>query len=440
MDTETVESGPATDNAGEIEANTDHEVSAEQPEIKSLDDALDAAFQSAGRGNDSEAADPASATRGDEATDIESPDDDAGKPSRERDEKGRFKAGDKRTSENAPSTEDSSDDTGSEAQTIRAKDHWSADQKAAFDALPTPEAKQAMLKLAGDLEAGFTRKSQEASEQIKTAQAIDGLFSDEEKQSIQRVGHTPVSLLGQLMEYQRMYMRDPAGYARYIVQSAGLDPSQVFAHPNLQADPQKVAQPGDADSDEWVDPDIQQLKQTQTELQKRTEQQFQALPDIVQQQIRQGIAEAREQEELGQIEEQISAARIMKDDSGNPRYPYFDRLEVSMADHLARHKQHYDAKYGKDVLAKIDAAYMRALAGDPEFGDEYVRTEAQRFAEEQAKASAEQQAQAQRQTSVDRAKRAAAPVRPASTAPDASRPTKGDLDSILADAIRQHSA
>ncbi len=71
-----------------------------------------------------------------------------------------------------------------ESTTLSAPKHWPEADKQAF-AKMTREGQEIALKLAKNLEGGFTRKSQELSDKAKFADSVRGLFDDQTRNQLQ---------------------------------------------------------------------------------------------------------------------------------------------------------------------------------------------------------------------------------------------------------------
>src|SRR5262245_3241718 len=174
-------------------------------------------------------------------------------------------AGDARNSEDAAKPAERSAEApdkaaapSGDAVTIEAPNHWPAERKQAFAALNAhPDIQKAMLGMAKDLEGGFTRKSQEISDQAKFGDSCRGLFQGHHRQQFAQFGLDEVGAIRYLMQLQDFATRDPARYVQWAMQSFGLTPEHLgfpSRQPNQQQQPsqQPAASTGDAQLDKLL--------------------------------------------------------------------------------------------------------------------------------------------------------------------------------------------
>lgn len=119
-------------------------------------------------------------------------------------------------------------DTQQKAESVDAPQHWSEADRTMFGTL-TKEAQDFLLRRHRDMEADYTRKTQENSTAIKLGKAALEVIDPEIQSSLQMAGVPQDQFLKNLVGYHKLSMQDPAGFVRAVVQSLGLDPAKVFA-------------------------------------------------------------------------------------------------------------------------------------------------------------------------------------------------------------------
>lgn len=256
--------------------------------------------------------------------------------------------------------------------------HWPDERKAVFDSLPTPEAKQAMLKLARDLEAGFTRKSQELSDQAKFAESIGGLFTQDERAELRSAGTHEAAAIDYLLKLNRWAGQDPVSYVKWAMQTFKVSPEAIVgSQPAAQAEKQEAA-PADSTSnldDLLADPRLKALEsefKPVKELVQKLHGQWQAQQERAAQ-----IEQQRRQAHTQSIVTAIDEFRSQVDESGQLKYPHFDRLKADMAALMQTRLAHMPD--GPEQLGK---AYEMALRADPELSQEWIKHETAKAVEE----------------------------------------------------------
>ncbi len=365
------DSGPEKDNASETPVV---ETAPQTEEQVTLDDALANALNASDQSDaDSEDAQPEEGDAPDEAPDQ---DDEEGDP------------------EDAGPDENAADDAepeeaedGEPEEALSAPDHWPADKREAFDGLPN-EAKQVLLDQSKALEAQFTRKNQEVSEQVRFAGDVRELAAPYEQQ-LQVQGMTTLDGIRQLVGLNDYYQRDPAGYIKYVAQAAGVD-LQTLAQ-----------NPADAE-DEFADPQMAALNQKVHSLQQNIVQQQQVAQTATTQQAQQAINQfASETDPQGQL-----------------LRPHFDKVKPRMG-----------ALMQSGAATSLEEAYDQAVWSDPTIREQITAAEQQKAA---------QAAKAQQQAALDKARRNKR--KPKGTTPPAtSQIQPKDLDSIISAAQAEHT-
>ncbi len=249
---------------------------------------------------------PGDAPKKEEAAPAETPE------SRARDEKGRFAPKDKveaKPSEGAaeaPAQPAEVTQPDPAPAPVEAPRNFTADIKAKFAALP-PEAQAIVNEVEKAREAEYTRRSQEIAEYRRTADPLVEAvrpFADYLSQIAPQVGQTPVGMISSILaaEYQLRTAPLPQRYQAFVqlAQQYGIDPA-AFAGGQVPAQPQPTQN--------YADP---RLHQQLAELQQwRVEQQ--------------------REKELQHSVQQIDAFSAEKDEAGQAKHPYFDRVRHVMA-------------------------------------------------------------------------------------------------------------
>lgn len=360
-------SGPELDNASEDEVVR----ASDNPDVGNMD--LDSALANALKGDQSkDESDDAEPGHGEASADADDQGDEGGEPD------------EAEPVENAADAESGEDGDGEPEEVLSAPDHWPADKREAFDGLPS-EAKSILLEQSKALEAQFTRKNQELSEQTRFADAVRREiepFSDDLKIS----GLDEVGAIRQLAGLHKMFKQDPVRYLQTVAHAAGIDLSRLTEQ---HAD------------HEYVDPQVAAVAQKVQTLEQQQRAAWQAQQHAVQQQAMSAI----------------EAFAGEKDESGKPLRPHFDKVKTRMGVLL-------ESGTAKDLAD----AYEQATWADPG-----IRTE---LTTAQQKAAAAEEAERRKQA-VEKAKRAGKTPKP--KAPPKVEAASKDLDSILDAAIEQYA-
>lgn len=306
------------------------------------------------------------------------------------------------------------DDESEEIKPLSAPKHWPEDDKKAF-ALMTREGQEIALKLARNLEGGFTRKSQELSDKARYADSVRGLIGDQRRAVLQSQGIDEMAYLKRLNDIYAMAEKDPVGYIKWAMQSMGVTPDKLGIS---QAPPQtSPSDPASATDDEiaklLADPKVTQL-----------EAQLKELKGIIDQE-QQSKTNARQAEIVNAtnaINGQIQSFRQALNEHGQLQYPHFDTVMAHMG---ALMDTDPDLAKMQDGPDKLKAAYEMAVWARPDLRQSLIEAEAQKkVVEEQKKRDA---ARAKKITSV---KPAAGVV--------SSKPKTNSLDDALSSAMSKH--
>lgn len=319
-------------------------------------------------------------------------------------------AGDKRRTEDAGSERSvagAKTEAPAEVPEFEPPQHWDDDLKKAFGALP-PEGKTAMRQLAKNLEGGFTRKSQELSDQARYAQAVRGLIDDQTRSQIAQSGLNEIQYIQYLHNLQQFAARDRVGYAKWVVQQFGLKPDDLGFSAPKPAD----MQPDDSLEALLSDPKVKQLEDRFSKWEAKWSEREKAEEQ----------ARTIQQQQLARaLDEQIRDFRGTLDDAGQLKFPHFDDIRMQMGEIMRSYPQIADMPDGQEKLA---AAYEAAMWAHPELRSSQLEIERKR-----AVASAEKAKEA------ERAKRVTA-VKPATSIATHSNKPKS-LDDMIRESIAQ---
>lgn len=339
-------------------------------------------------------------------------------------------AGDGRNGEDAQastvgdgSKEKAVGDKADDAKDFEPPHHWTAERKEAFAGLEAP-AKDLVKSIARDLEAGFTRKSQELSDKARFAERVSGLFDDRTRAQLRQAGVDEAGAIQYLMRLQSFATDNPTGYIGWAMQSLGVTPQMLVSQMSPAAgqagadkappDPQQQA-PGDAKLDDLLaDPAVKQLKDQLAEATKRLSyvEGHMSARERAEYEYAQQQAYLHTQSLQGMMQEFRSA---LDDKTGLAAYPHFDAVAQDMGSLMTSNPT---LRQMPDGPEKLKAAYDMAVWARPDMRQGFIDAEATRRA---------QAAEKKRET--ERAKRAGA-VKPAQGAPT-QRPKSSSLDDAL---------
>lgn len=339
-------------------------------------------------------------------------------------------AGDPRDGENArrataPKTAKSEAPTdgaapeGNAPAPLEAPKHWPADRKQAFAGLP-PEAQKTLLSLSKDLEGGFTRKSQETSDQVKFAEGVRSIINDSTRQQIAHSGMDEVGYFRYLDALQQSATRNPVQYIAWAMQNLGVRPEHLGLSPaqQRQQEQAQVGGTGDPRLDEMLaDPAVKQL---QTQLGMTTQTVLQLQARLAEQDRQQQEWQQRQQyNHVQSLQSTWNDFRGQLDDHGQLAFPHADALMQSMG---ALMDTHHALKSMPDGPDKLRKAYDMAVLADPDLSQPIIEARV-----------ASKVSEAEKKREAERAKKATA-IRPASGAPAVPKKSKG-LDAALESAM-----
>jgi hypothetical protein len=326
-------------------------------------------------------------------------------------------AGDKPGGEKAPKPKEankleSGKDTGAHEapKVFEAPKHWSEADRSAFAGLPD-DAKGIVTKLAKNLEAGFTRKSQELSDKARYADSVRGLFNDADRQQMAQAGTDEVGVMHYLLGLQRFATQKPVEYLKWAMQNLRVTPDMLGLPQTNQPGPEKP----DEDIEALLrDPKVSALEAELAELKKWRDEELSSRKQNEQRTFA---------TQVQSIQSAISEFRsAIDDDTGQLKYPHFDTVQRHMG---ALMDTDPDLVKMPDGPEKLQKAYDMAVWARPDLRQSFIEQEAQkRVMDEQKRANAE------------RAKRATA-VKPAVNVAS-SKPRATSLDDAIETAMSNH--
>ncbi len=106
-------------------------------------------------------------------------------------------------------------------EALAAPQDWRADQRERFAKLP-PEARSLVLEQYKDFQSGFTRKSQELSDQARLATSVRVAFEPYQQQ-LASTGLDEAGAVRSFLALHHLYQSDPLAYLRYVAARSGID-------------------------------------------------------------------------------------------------------------------------------------------------------------------------------------------------------------------------
>ena len=256
---------------------------------------------------------------------------------------------------------------------LEAPQNWSQTDRENFAQLPR-EGQEFVLRRHKDMEADYTKKTQETAQIRKIGEQFSELLSPYRSQ-FQMQGMDDVQAVRQLVGIYDSLNRNPAGTLQWLAQSYGID----------------LSQPG---QEIEYDPATQHIMQ---EL------------NTVKSQLNDSLT-AQQQQVAQSVSTEIEAFQNAKNESGNPKYPYFPEVRETMGKLVM-----------SGVASDLASAYNMAVNVNPEI---------QQRMQQETQKQAEKQAEAKRKAAAAKAKKAASGVKSGSTG-------KQPHDLSLDDEIRQ---
>jgi hypothetical protein len=279
-------------------------------------------------------------------------------------------------------------------QPVSPPARWTADKKAQFATWPR-EVQEAVLARNSELEADYTRKTQDAAELRRTAEPYLNAIKPFEaylNELAPIIGQTPDTMIAGLLAAEYLLRHgdplDKAKALRDIAASYGIDLADLSRGelPAAHSASQTRVNP-------LLDPHYQQLRQSFGTLEQRVA-------------LAEQIIESERQRQTAQAVEAFASAR---DAFGRPRYPHFPRVRGVMSQLLR-----------DEPALTLEQAYQKAIEPLQQAIAEELRVR-------------QETAERRRQQAVEKARKVA-PVKSSGSVPNGSAKAK-DLDALLWDNI-----
>lgn len=316
-------------------------------------------------------------------------------------------AGDESNDEDTSEAEASKqEEEGDEDQPLNPPKHWPEADKQAF-AKMTREGQEIALKLAKNLEGGFTRKSQELSDKARFADTARGLIDDTTRQQLQIAGVDELGYFRHLHSLQLEATRDPVGYVKKAMQHLGVTPDKLGISQKAP-EPQPTGEPA---ADEELakllaDPKVAQLEAQLNQLKNVIEREALA---------KQQAQQAQHVNAVNALQTTVKAFREALDENGQLQYPHFDNVQRHMGALMDTDPDLAKLPDGPD---KLKAAYDMAVWARPDLRQSFIEQEAQKKIHE-----------AQKKRDAERAKKVTS-VKPAAGV-SSSRTKPNSLDEAI---------
>lgn len=185
------------------------------------------------------------------------------------------------------------------ASTTTAPEHWSDDDKTMF-AAQTPQAQEYLLRRHSEMEADYTRKTQENAEIINEYEPVKAIMTPF-KQSMAAMGLTEADVIRRWAAAESSLNSNPVAAIKQLAQVYKVDLTQLNGSQPEGADPYFNG------NEQTEDPRVTELSQTV-----------------------QSMASTMQNEALTRANQQIDAFKNTKTDDGVPRYPHFDELKPAI--------------------------------------------------------------------------------------------------------------
>jgi hypothetical protein len=291
-----------------------------------------------------------------------------------RDESGKF-VKDEGETEEAPEVEaEPEEQTETPEPGLEAPQHWSATDKAVFAKQPK-EAQEFLLRRHKDMEADYTRKTQEVAETKRFKDSFDQLLSPH-RQTFAMNGLDDVGGVRYLLGWYQSLQQNPAGTIQSLAQQYGVDFSQNQGAP--------------------ADPSIKPLLDKIQFLESQIAQ----------------TNQAQQYQVSSTLESQVNSFRDERDATGNVKHPHFEKVRQDMS-----------VLIGSGRAKTLPEAYELAVRLHPDIHDKSLEQsilEKQKAAQQEAQKKATDEAQKK----AAQAKKAATGIRSGS----ASVENKGPQD------------
>lgn len=216
-----------------------------------------------------------------------------------------------------------------ELEALEAPIHWAAEDRETFDSAPR-ETQEFILRRHKEMEADYTRKTQETAEARKRGEQFNEVLAPYREQfSLQ--GMDDVGAVRQLATIYGQLQQNPAETVAWLAQQYGVD----------------LSQPEQGE----VDPAIQVLQDKISGVETLITQQNQTANQQAQQ----------------QIQTQISDFAQLKDEAGNIKHSHFEAVKEQMGQLV-----------GSGIASDLDDAYAKAVQLHPELVEQDTAKERDR--------------------------------------------------------------
>lgn len=322
------------------------------------------------------------------------------KPSRSRDEHGRFAKHDaepepKAAEEPVEAAEEVTEEekpveekpTGKEAPA-----NWSKADKETFAKVP-PEAQDFLLRRHSEMEADYTRKTQKIAAFEREYAPIDQMFAPH-AEDLKRAGYTPSTLIQAWYNVERELQQGRGvGIVKSLVDGYKLDRGEIAKALGLTAPTAGAGVEQPAAPDQPTSAIPPELARELNELKSWRAQQ---------EQERANAARAQQAAEANRVMSTIEEFKGAKDQAGNLAHPHFEEVEAEMT-RLA-----IAARTAGQPVPSLDALYDQAVWANPSTRAKAL--EAQRAADEAQRAAASAKAQKDARAKAEAARKAASSV------------------------------
>ena len=212
-----------------------------------------------------------------------------------------------------------------EAAATEPPANWPAKDKEAFKKL-APEGQEFILRRHREMEAGFTKKTQEIAAFRKEFEPVQKLL-DPWKDRMQAKGYTPSSLITAWANVEKRLMDgDGVGVVASLIKGYGLDMGKIAHALGLRPSARPQAQDGEQP------PAVQTGDAAQVTLPPEITQTLQSLQQRLDAQDREKADSGRraEMDAVQKAEADLEQFKSAQDDKGKLLHPHFDELESDM--------------------------------------------------------------------------------------------------------------
>jgi len=126
-------------------------------------------------------------------------------------------------------------------ETAEAPQHWSAEDRATFAKLDE-EGRKFLLRRHREMEADYTRKTQERERTVKLGKPFQEYLDSGLGDQLARNGVTSDAFLTQLIAFHRLSVENPVEFIRITAQNLGINPAEVL-NPKPTGEEGKPADP-----------------------------------------------------------------------------------------------------------------------------------------------------------------------------------------------------